>query len=133
MGIPGADAALKEASFHGYEAVVLVIVLLAMLTFFGMLGKWFLKSTDRRLEEAAQREQRLAQRITTLEAFVENTLTGMVRDCTALMQKNIESLSALTTALNGRLCLLDPMRQDCMVDRIADSVGEKLVDQFRKQ
>ena len=130
---PGAEEAIEAASQRGYEAVVLVLVMGAMLFFFGLLGKWFIKSTDKRLEEASDREKRLATRIDVLEAFVHNTLLKMVQENAAMMIKNIEAAETLIGTMSQRLCILSPDRQDATVDRIADRVGERIAKIAREQ
>jgi hypothetical protein len=131
LSMPGTETAIREAEQHGYEAVVLVVVLFGLLAFFGILGKWFIKSMNKRHEEAYKREERLSTRVTTLELFVETTLVKLVNDCSGLMAKNIESINALTVALGQRICLLDGMKQEALVDRISDRVGEHVADNFR--
>ena len=126
--IPGTDAAIKSAMGSGYEAVVLVVILIAMLAFFGILGRWFISSTDKRLEEARAREDRLARRIDELERFTRDTLLRLVQDVTESMVGNTRASQALTDALNARLCLLDPTRQDDVVDRIGRQLAEKQND-----
>ena len=130
---PGTDIALQTAANRGYEAVVLVLVMGAMLFFFGLLGKWFIRSTDKRLEEASDREKRLAARIDVLEAFVHNTLLRLVQENSTMMAKNIEASNALIETMSQRLCILSPERQDTTVDRIADRVGERMVQTAREQ
>lgn len=123
--IPGADKAIDAATGRGYEAVVLVIILLGMLAFFGALGRWFINSTDRRLDESCKREERLAARVSTLEKFVEDTLLRLVQEASASQANVLEAVRALTNALNNRLCLLDPARQDSLVDKIAERFVER--------
>ena len=126
--IPGTDSALRSAMGSGYEAVVLVVILIAMLAFFGILGRWFISSTDKRLEEAKSREDRLSRRIDELERFTRDTLLRLVQDVTESMVGNTRASQALTDALNARLCLLDPTRQDDVVDRIGRQLAEKQKD-----
>ena len=124
--MPGADTAIKAAEANGYEAVILVILMLTMFAGFGFIGRWLLRSTEKRLEEASAREARLAARISTLEGFVESTLVKLIQDTTGLMQRNIETISALTAALSGRLCLLDVAKQDEIVAKLAGRVAHEL-------
>ena len=131
--MPGADAAIKVASERGWEAVVVVIIMLSLLAFFGFLGKWFITSMDKRLDEASKREERLAARITTLESFVENTLVKLVSECTSLLSQNITTIKALTDALGQKPCLLDPSRQNEVVDRMADRLSERAADAVRER
>lgn len=123
---PGTDIALKTASERGYEAVIVVLIMGAMLFFFGLLGRWFINSTDKRLEEATKREDRLANRITVLEDFAHTTLVQLVRDVTVMMTKNNEAIDALTSALNKKLCILDPSRQDDVISKVAQGVAREV-------
>ena len=129
----GADTAIQSASQRGYEAVVMVVIILSMLAFFGLLGRWFLKSTDKRLDEAMTREKDLSSRIRMLESFVQDTLMGMVKSVTEAMTGNTEATRCLTEALNKRLCILDPSRQDQFVDRLGDKISERAADVAREQ
>lgn len=124
----GADAAIQAASQRGYEAVVMVVIVLAMLTFFGLLGRWFLRSTDKRLDEAMAREQSLSARIKTLETFVQDTLMEMVKNNATAMLSNADAIRRLTETLDKRLCILDPSRQDAAVDRLGDRLAERNAD-----
>ncbi len=124
----GADVAIQAAGQRGYEAVVMVVIILSMLGFFGLLGRWFLKSTDKRLQEAMSREERLGKRIDDLEAFIQNNLLNLVQKVTDAMLSNIKATQALTDALNARLCILDPSRQDGVIDRLGDRLAERNAD-----
>ena len=130
--MPGTEQAIQAASQRGYEAIVMVIIVLAMLTFFAALGKWFLNQTDRRLTEAMEREQRLGGRIDVLEQFIQDTLMKMVEQVTAAMNGNTRATQTLTDALNARLCILDPSRQDQVVDLLGDRLSERISDLARE-
>lgn len=130
--MPGVDTAIQSASQRGYEAVVMVVIILVMLGFFGLLSRWFLKSTDKRLQEAMQREERLGARIDVLETFINDTLLKLVERVTDAMLANTQATEALTQMLNQRLCILDPSRQDSIVDRIGDRVAERNADFARR-
>jgi flagellar basal body-associated protein FliL len=129
----GADAAIQSAAQRGYEAVIMVIVILSMLGFFGILSRWFLKSTDRRLQEAMSREERLGARIDELERFIQDTLLKMVQQVTDAMLGNTKATQTLTDALNARLCILDPSRQEIVIDRLGDRLSERTADLARKE
>ncbi len=103
---PGSETALDAASKRGYEALLMAIVLLACIGLVGMLIRWFVHSMDTRLKEGIDREARLAQRITTLETFVESTLLKLVNDVSTSLQHNTETMAGLTRALEARPCLL---------------------------
>ena len=124
--MPGAEQAIQAASNRGWEAVLLVVLVLALVTSFGMVIRWIINSTERR-------EERQGSRITSLEAFVEGTLVKMVADCTSLMVKNTAAFDALTLALGQKPCLLDPERQSWIADRMADRIGEHVANQRREE
>ena len=121
----GIESALKESGRHGYEAMMLVIGVIALATFSGFIIKWILRSTEKR-------EERLAQRISDLENFVERTLLDLVKHNTELMAKIMDSLNAMTKSFESRTCLMDTGISDRIVDRFADRVGEKVVTRERK-
>jgi flagellar basal body-associated protein FliL len=125
--MPGVDQAVQQAAKVSYEAIMLVIIMATMLGSFGILGRWFLKAQADRMAEMVEDKKRMAARITALETFVEQTLVKLVNDATILMQRNIETVSALTTALNSRLCLLDIGKQDELVGKL----GAKIIAEVR--
>lgn len=124
--MPGLETALTQAEHHGYEAVVMVGAMATLLAGCAFMGRWLLKQTEKRLDEAFKREERLALRITTLESYVEQSLMKLVHDVSTLLATNNEILAKLTHALNTRLCLLGSERQDELVERFVDRVAGSL-------
>jgi len=129
----GAETAIQIASQRGWEAVVLVMVMIGLITLTGFIVRWLIHSMDRRMEESIVRERDLGIRIRTLEDFVESTLIAMVENVAKTLSSNIEAVRALTESLNKRLCLLDPTKQDAVVDRIGDRIAERNADNARRE
>ena len=125
--------AVRNASSRGWEAVVLVLVMLGLIGLTGFIVKWLIRSMDKRLEEAKDREDRMAKRLTELETFAQVTLLKVVNDTSAMATKVLGAVDALTSALSSKPCLLDPTRQEAFVDRMADRVGEHIIDERQKQ
>lgn len=114
--IPGAEEVIKSAvaSGRGYEAILLVIIILSGITLVGFLIKmWVTKSSereDRILAQAVDREIRLSGRVTTLEDFVK---TSMLTALTEVTKANItmgmaateqgKAINDLTTAFREAL------------------------------
>lgn len=104
--IPGADEAIKAAADHGnYEAVVLVIVMLSGLGFFGWLMKVVmsrhLATEERILTEAKVREERLAARVTALEDLVNVKLFEVVGKTNETMGRMLSASDSLVRAAEG--------------------------------
>lgn len=118
---PGAEEVIKAASSRGWEAGMLVIVVLAMLAAFGLFMRWFMKSTD-------TRETRLGDRIDVLENFIHTSLLEVIKDNGELMTKTLQAIDALTATLNRRLCLMEGENQDRIVGQMADSLKRKIAD-----
>ena len=122
----GTDEALKAASQRGYEAFLMAIVLMACIGLVGMLIRWFVNSMDLRLKESADREKRLADRVTELEKFIEITLVKMIENISVLMQKNTEASSRLTDILDVKPCLLERSNQEIFVEKIANKIAAEI-------
>ncbi len=129
----GIKNAFDAAGQRGWEAIILVLVMLGLIGLTGFIVKWLIRSMDKRLEEAKDREDRMAKRLTDLETFSQTTLLKVVNDTSAMATRVLGALDALAVALNAKPCLLDPGRQESFVDRMADRVGEHILDQRRAE
>ena len=124
--MPGTQEALTEAAKDGYEAVVLVVILLGFLGVFAFIVKWFIVTMDKRLLQADVREERLAARVTELEKFVESVLMKMIADCSTALVNNTTAVSQLIGTLNERPCFFDSGQQTVIVDRLATQLKAKI-------
>lgn len=123
--IPGAQEAVEAAASRGWEAVVLVMVLVAILTF----GGWLLRHI---MTEAREREQRLATRINQLEDVIRGELFSVLRQNSEIMGKVLaaadgiiraahemtETMQRFTSILDVRPCLL-PIAEQTRLELIA--------------
>lgn len=91
LQIPGASEAISAASPRGYEAIVLVIVMLAMIGF----GGWLLRHI---MTEAREREQRLAARINQLEDVIRGELFSVLRENSEIMGKVLAAADGIIRA-----------------------------------
>jgi hypothetical protein len=81
--IPGTDQAIASAAREGWVAVLLVVIVLATFTTFGLVIKQI-------LNEASARESRLSERLTELEDFIRSDLLVALRENTqAIQQMNV--------------------------------------------
>jgi len=126
---PGTETAIDAAAHRGYESVVLVIVVLCLVGLVALLFRWFISSMDQRLIESRERENRLANRVSELEKFAENTLLKLVETVTQSLQKNTEAMNNLTKVLDERPCLLSRDAQDVLVTQIAKRVAEEAAEE----
>lgn len=108
---PGTDEALKAASRQGWEAVLLVVIVLAVC----MLSGWLIRTV---LADATRREERLASDVADLQTYVQETLVAALRDTTAALAKSnevsarlVEVVERLGFTLNERPCFWSADRQ----------------------
>jgi len=88
--IPGADKAIESAATHGYEAIVVVIVLLTLL---GAVG-WLMRALW-------SINQRLADRVTSLEGKIEDRLMTIVENTSAQLASNNVVMEKTIGAINN--------------------------------
>ena len=124
--LPGADEAIKAAASRGWEAVLLVVIVVATFCFFGYVLR-------RVLDAGEKRENRLAERVTALEAEIRTELFAqmkanseiMTRMCDAANRicvaadRMIQTLEKFETTLASRPCL-------ATIQQYAKSVASEL-------
>jgi hypothetical protein len=103
-------------------------VLLAGVALIGVLFRWLMLNMDTRLQESKERESRLADRVTKLEAFIEGTLVDLVKNCMSAITANTEASCNLVKRLDDNPCLLSSERQAFIVDQLAMRM-EKTIQQ----
>jgi len=123
--IPGADQALQLAGQRGWEAVVLVIVLLGLIGLTGFIVRWLIASMDKRMQESRDREVGMAIRLRELENFVQVTLLKLIKDNSVMTTTVLDAVLALTGVLDKRPCILDVERQEEVVDRLASGLAQR--------
>jgi hypothetical protein len=123
--LPGPTQAIQLAASQGYEAVMLVVILMGFLGMFGFISKWFIRTMDNRLSQADIREERLAKRVSELESFVEHTLTKLIGECSASIANNTQVVNRLIDTLNSRPCFWDADHQEAAVDRRAAQIKQR--------
>jgi hypothetical protein len=116
--IPGASEAISKASDHGYEAIIVVGIVVA---FFGCLT-WLIKTW---FIQAENRENRMARRIDDLEEYQKTRLMEQLEAARALavgcqrsFDENTAALRELTKVLADRPCLLSVEQQQKLQDSI---------------
>jgi len=77
------------------------------------------KRESRVAGENRERESRMENRISILEAFVNTELLGLVKETQLVMIDNTKAMVALTSALSTKPCLLG---SDQMTDQIAKAI-----------
>ena len=104
---------MTQAATHGYEAVVLVVLILAMATTLGLFYK-----------AAIARENRLAERVTSLETSLEENLVVLVKDTTAALTQNSDTLKETNVVLQEvKRCVVDSHRDTArLLARVESSV-----------
>lgn len=119
------EEAVKAASVRGWEAIVLILVMLALIGLTGVIVRWLIHSMDKRMNESIAREDRMALRLTELEQFNQNTLLKIINDTSSMTTTVLTAVQALTNALEKRPCLLGGEQQYDLVDRIAETLANK--------
>lgn len=99
------NEAVKDASAKGWEAVILVLVMFGLIALTGFIIRWLIYSMDKRMEEAKDREDRMAKRLNDLENFVQTTLLKVINETSAMTANVLDAVRSLTSALNIRPCL----------------------------
>jgi len=104
--MPGTDQLLQSAANQGWTALALVVIGIGMMGAFAFIGKWLIGNADKRAtevqasfadyrKEAADRENRLADRVNKLETFIEITLTKLISDCSTALAENAKAMQSL--------------------------------------
>lgn len=135
--LPGADQAISSASERGYEAVVLVIVVLAVFGLMGWLVRfWITKASereDRNAEQALKREERLAARITELERLIHDQLMTALKEATIAIREQSATAQALIKSLETtRPCWWTQEKQGEVMAAAADRIAEHLIAMVEK-
>jgi hypothetical protein len=88
-----ATTVVDKAAQHGWEAAMVALTLVSCLVLFGFVIRHMLKNqtdqTNKTLEEAKNREERLAARVDKLEKVIEDDLMTMAN-------RSIESITSAT-------------------------------------
>jgi hypothetical protein len=94
--IPGAEEAITAAARTGWEAVFLVVIVLAIITSFGYTLK-------RILDAGETREKRLADRVSQLESDIRNELFVQIKSNTEIMHRMIGAAEKIAAAADKML------------------------------
>lgn len=123
--MPDPNEAIRTAAMHGWEAVTLVMLIIAILTSFGYVLKRILDSTD-------SREKRLAERVSSLEQEIRvelfqtlresaKAVSEMVRaadNITQAANKMIQWINTLDNELASRPCLMHVIHQGQFIEEV---------------
>lgn len=125
--------ALEEATREGkgWEAEILIGVLAGAICLTAFIVRWLIKSMDSRMQEATTREERMSKRIDCLEDFQRETLSELMQQATKAQLASSEAIRELKESLHAKPCLIDPIRQNGLIDRLADRITERQVDHQR--
>jgi CheY-specific phosphatase CheX len=112
------DKAIEAATPHGWEAIILVVVMAMLIGLTGVIVRWLIKSMDSRMLEATNREERMANRLSKLEEFVQSSLVEIINETSSMTAKVLDAVTSLTVALDKRPCLMPLATQQAMIDEI---------------
>ena len=152
--IEGGTEAIKAAANHSWEAVIVVVVLLSLIAVLVLATKSIISRMDRNDANSSKREERISNRVTHLEQFIENVLMDLVKETNAALVSTADALKSNTNALDrtysalekaeaiaiqshtatmdlikrmdGNPCLMGD--RDNQTERIAASIAQKLKD-----
>lgn len=92
--VPDAQRAIDEAAQHGYEAVVLVLIILTVFALFTWAVRcWIMQSI--------MRDERLANRVTALEDKITGQLFTALGESTKAINHNSDALKKIDGALES--------------------------------
>ena len=103
---------ISRSASHSWEAMMVAFFCIVVV---GLLI-WLIRHW---MEQAYQRETRMATRIDALETFARETLLTALRD-------NTKALTELILTLHSRMCLLSPHEQNGVVKSLAMAIKEEL-------
>jgi hypothetical protein len=117
---PGLNEAINAAQPRGWEAVVLVVLILGGFSFFGFM---FRKYAD----SAEQREQRLSGRVTHLEDLIRERLFTTIDSNAQLIGRLVEATAEIVAVCREmRTALAALESRPCMAMETAERL--KLVE-----
>lgn len=137
--VPGADEAIRAAASRGWEAVVLVVIMISVLCLLGWIVKvWITRASQREdkiLEQALAREDRLAKRIDALEDFIRTSLMDALHENTRAMLNISVASGEITKAMSDligalhttRVCFATGDQQVKLIETIAAKVSKEIV------
>ena len=92
MALPDPSVAIQRAAEHGYESVLIVLIILTIFSLF----TWAVRSW---ISQEAVREERLANRVTSLEDKITDRLLAALDKSSEAIIRNSESLENIHDAL----------------------------------
>ena len=121
---PGFEEAIAAASQRGWEAVVLVVLIIGGFGFFGYMFRHY-------ANQAQERETRLAGRVTHLEDLIREKLFSVIDNNSKIMAQMMEHGIRMMTACERIEATIDKFsivldNRPCMAMDAADRA--KLVD-----
>lgn len=131
--IPGVEGIVEQAvsqaiamaSQRGWEAVVLVAIIVCVCLLAAYLIKWVLR-------DSAEREARMSKRINDLETYIETILADRLQDCTKALVESTNAINNLIgvvdrlgKALTERPCFWNSERQGLIISEIVDRLSAK--------
>lgn len=143
--MPGAEQAIESAAGRGYEAVVLVVILLSMFGLMGYVIRYWLQKAgereDKTMSQAFERETRLSARVTDLETFVREKLIQALSESTkatltisVAMADIVKTTTELRESLHStRPCFWTAEQQQKLVDAAADRLSQHVIAAMEKR
>jgi len=117
-----AAKALDAAAKEGWVAVSLVFLMIVIVGAFGFVARFILRSFDRQLNAALEREARLAIRITQLEDFIRDTLLGIVKESHDAFSGVMNAIQSLQKSLDNKPFLLNDGHRSELTEKVAGAV-----------
>jgi hypothetical protein len=125
--IEQAEAAVSKAAEHGWEAMLIAVVLIASIGGMGFIARWAIKIyTDRTkidAEETAKREARLSERITSLEGFIRDKLLESLNKATEALRASADAQKDMAGVLKEHTNITGQL--NTVVQRLAESLEER--------
>lgn len=98
--IPGAEEAIEAAATHSWEAAVLVVLMIVIVSTFA----WMIRVI---LNDARTREERMAKRLSDLETEIRTELFAQLRQNAEVIQRSISCSDSMVRAAERMIATLD--------------------------
>jgi flagellar biosynthesis/type III secretory pathway M-ring protein FliF/YscJ len=121
--LPGTDEAIQSAAKSGWEAVLIVVIVVSILVAFGLLAKIVLDQANRREDRMAKENSELEQALIELTRTVTEATTS-ARDVQIQTNECLSRFSSVMDGINGDIRELCQLLKDKAICPLYDRENE---------
>jgi hypothetical protein len=125
--MPDPTEVIKSATASGWMPGMIALLMAAFAGGLVFIVRWFIKTLDKRLDEAFQREQRMALRIDGLEKDLREDRKAESERAFKALDENAKALSGLESMLHNNPCMMLGENQDRIIETVADRVSDRVL------